>query len=611
MSLLIISRFLLAKLQLESLEGKKSPKAVRVALDELTPKGSEAYKAAYDSVMQRIKGQLPDQIELAKLTLGFLTYGERQFSTQELVEALGVEVGEPEFDSDNCPDIDDVLSSCLGLVTIDEDTSVIRLVHYTTQEYLRRGNLYRCFPDVHDSVKAICLTCISFDRYGDPDLMDPSEDSTFYTYAARWWMWNFDNETPSVQPLVLNFLKRRLNVTRSMFWDRDCHYPMARYQAYLRNEFDFDAFQYTIRHGLEDARQTLLQQGAYDLSRWDRWGLTPLQSSASWGGYGGPTAFEQYLEYGADINARIEKARGRSDEYLGFTVLHFLVRNPTPGFLKLGLDRGAARNLEDVNGDGRTPLRHAISYAMTVNIKVLLDAGASTKTRPWPIVYSSRYTWYRPEGEPRTILAYAASKYASSRNEPKEIRIEILKILLATGVDINEREDRTDQTALFKAVHLAGAESVPSEQRNSFEFRRMIWEGGDDSGFVKPGEYMTILRFLLENGADPSIPDADRRTPLACACEYTKDNLELVQTLVEAGAEIDYLDRWKKTAYRVALEKDKVKLAQYLLEHGADPDFGLQPRPDSAMGSSVQSMPEKACDDEKLLLAAGETTKEG
>ncbi len=54
---------------------------------------------------------------------------------RELQYAIAVEIGESELDEENLPDIEDIISVCAGLVTIDEQSGVIRLVHYTTQEY--------------------------------------------------------------------------------------------------------------------------------------------------------------------------------------------------------------------------------------------------------------------------------------------------------------------------------------------------------------------------------------------------------------------------------------------------------------------------------------------
>jgi len=70
-------------------------------------------------------------------------------TTLELRHALAVEVGEPKLDEDNLTSTDLVVSVCAGLVTIDEKSDIIRLVHYTTQEYFERVKGY-WIPDASD-----------------------------------------------------------------------------------------------------------------------------------------------------------------------------------------------------------------------------------------------------------------------------------------------------------------------------------------------------------------------------------------------------------------------------------------------------------------------------
>jgi hypothetical protein len=68
------------------------------------------------------------------------------------------EVGESELDKDNLSEIQDMVSVCAGLVTIDEESHVIRLVHYTTQEYFERTQSY-WFPNARTT---ICISYLSF-----------------------------------------------------------------------------------------------------------------------------------------------------------------------------------------------------------------------------------------------------------------------------------------------------------------------------------------------------------------------------------------------------------------------------------------------------------------
>jgi len=78
---------------------------------------------------------------LARRVLSWMTYVQRLLTTGELCHAVGVEAGDKELDDDNIPDVEDVASVCAGLVTLDEESKIIRLVHYTTQEYFERLRL--------------------------------------------------------------------------------------------------------------------------------------------------------------------------------------------------------------------------------------------------------------------------------------------------------------------------------------------------------------------------------------------------------------------------------------------------------------------------------------
>ncbi|KFY02660.1 hypothetical protein O988_02000, partial [Pseudogymnoascus sp. VKM F-3808] len=64
--------FLLAQLHFNSLKDKKSPKAIRTALKDLST-GNDAYDDAYNDAMKRIEGQLDGDKKLAKQVLSWIT----------------------------------------------------------------------------------------------------------------------------------------------------------------------------------------------------------------------------------------------------------------------------------------------------------------------------------------------------------------------------------------------------------------------------------------------------------------------------------------------------------------------------------------------------------
>ncbi|KAK6199849.1 hypothetical protein LQW54_009831 [Pestalotiopsis sp. IQ-011] len=142
--------------------------------------------------MQRIHGQLLDQKELAMNVLMWIVYAKRPLQTSELQHALSVEPGEPEFFEDNLPDLDDIVSACCGLVTVDEESHIIRLIHYTTQEFFdRRG--YEIFPNAQAQIANVYLTYLSFDVFSSGHCNNREEfeqrlaNYSLFDYASGNW----------------------------------------------------------------------------------------------------------------------------------------------------------------------------------------------------------------------------------------------------------------------------------------------------------------------------------------------------------------------------------------------------------------------------------------
>lgn len=167
--------------------------------------------------MQRIEGQVVDQADLAKQTLAFLSCARTRLRARDLQEALGVEVGETQLDPENFSDLEDIVAACLGLVTVELDSGIIRLVHYTTQEYLARTQ-QRWFPRAHDMIIDICATYLAFDEFSRSSEYYVDRFGTFtleteglYGYAARYWS-HHAKLAPAGHEQVSRFLNMPLNV---------------------------------------------------------------------------------------------------------------------------------------------------------------------------------------------------------------------------------------------------------------------------------------------------------------------------------------------------------------------------------------------------------------
>jgi len=90
---------------------------------------------AYSTTLSRIREQKGNKLKLGMGALMRISRAQRPLIAQELCHALGVEAGTTDLNPHNVPSIRTLLSCTLGLVTVDEQTSAVRLVHFTLQEY--------------------------------------------------------------------------------------------------------------------------------------------------------------------------------------------------------------------------------------------------------------------------------------------------------------------------------------------------------------------------------------------------------------------------------------------------------------------------------------------
>ncbi|PKY01730.1 hypothetical protein P168DRAFT_321304 [Aspergillus campestris IBT 28561] len=278
--------FLLARLHLDSLVCMRAPKAIRNALKKL-PQGSNAYDSAYDRAMERIKGQVPSARELAEQTIAWITCAKRQLAIPELLHALAVEVSQPDFDEENLSQVADILSVCAGLVTVDEESGTIRLVHYTTQEYFARTRK-DWFPDAETAITRACVSYLSFQTFGSgvcrnhSELLDRLDMYEFYEYSACHWG-HHAHEALKPCPEVIPFLTCNSKVNASL-------------QMLQREEF---------RHS-----QALWRVSSSGLHLAVMFGLEKAVQATN----GHLTVVEQLLNAGADPNAK--DSSGSSPAYM-------------------------------------------------------------------------------------------------------------------------------------------------------------------------------------------------------------------------------------------------------------------------------------------------------
>ncbi|KAH7464150.1 hypothetical protein FOMA001_g17939 [Fusarium oxysporum f. sp. matthiolae] len=408
--------FLLAQLHLESLIGKTSVKAIRIALAKL-PRGSNAYDHAYETAMERIERQVLDHRSLAKQILSWITCAKRPLTTVELRHALAVEVGTSKLDEDALPEIEDIVLVCVGLVTIDEQSGIIRLVHYTTQQYFDR-NREKWFANAEADIATTCVTYMSFDVFEsgfchtNEDLEERMRLNPLYHYCAHYWG-DHAREAPALGQEAIDFLEFDTKVESS---------SQALMAVKVEQEYSQDVpRQMTGLHlvayfGIKDAAQILATRNIADLT--DSYGRTALWYAAA---RGHETVVKLLLDTGkVDVNTR--------DTLHGQTPLWRAAAGGYEGIVKLLLNIGEV-DVDAKDPIGRTPLSWAAKRGYKDIVKLLLDTGnVDVNARD-------------------TVFGWTPLSRAIERGDEG-----IVKLLLGTGnVDLDAK-DRNGQTPLSRAA---------------------------------------------------------------------------------------------------------------------------------------------------------------
>ncbi|KAH8702902.1 ankyrin repeat domain-containing protein [Phaeosphaeriaceae sp. PMI808] len=297
--------FLLARLHTDSLLDKRTPKDVKSTLAKLS-KGS--LEDAYEEAIQRIEGQLSGDYERAKKVLSWITYAQRPLTTAEICCALAVEPEKEELDSENIPDVEDLVSVCAGLVVVDHESTIIRLVHYTTQEYFERIR-EQWNPSAQLGIASTCLTYLSFRAFSrgscstDKEFEDMVRRSEFLDYAAKYWGQHTLTVQDKVYELACSFLLRSGSISCVA---QIIAVPDSKYRNYSQNyPSNTTGLHLTARFGLPRVSQELLARVGEEIvivvNAKDSRDQTPLFLAAE---HGHHETVKLFLDKGADINAQ-------------------------------------------------------------------------------------------------------------------------------------------------------------------------------------------------------------------------------------------------------------------------------------------------------------------
>ena len=152
-------RFPPVSLNIEAILGEVTIGLRRKELEEMAR--GNGLSDAYTATLTRMKGQKGTKSVIGLKVLKWVLYLEWPLRAEELCHALAVEMGSRDLDSKKVPALRTLLSSCLGLVTIEASSSTVRLVHFTLQENLLSDPTL--IPSPHSTIAEVCLTYLNFE----------------------------------------------------------------------------------------------------------------------------------------------------------------------------------------------------------------------------------------------------------------------------------------------------------------------------------------------------------------------------------------------------------------------------------------------------------------
>jgi ankyrin repeat protein len=346
--------------------------------------------------MERIEGQVADQEELAKQVLSWITCAKTPLTTAELQHALGVEVGEPELDEDNLPQVEDMVSVCAGLVTVDEESGIIRLVHYTTQEYFVR-TWKQWFPDAATSITDICVTYLSFSAFANGSCLEDVEfearlrSNQLYDYAARNWGHHAREAARAVpSQVVIDFLNSESKVEaqiQALMAAGRPEYFLGYSQEFPRQTAGLHLAAY---FGIQEVVEHFMSTSNDGLDLRDSKDRTPLSYAAGNGHDAIVTLlmatgqvdvvlpFWYAAENGHEAVVALLLATGKVDvnlkDWLGWSPLSHAAQSGHEAVVMLLLATEQV-NVNSKDFSGQTPLSCAAEYGHEAVVKLLLATG--------------------------------------------------------------------------------------------------------------------------------------------------------------------------------------------------------------------------------------------
>jgi uncharacterized protein len=387
------------------------------------------------------------------------------------------------------------------------------------------------------------------------------------------------------------------------------------------------ALHWAVRWDNLQAVELLIQSGA-NVKAANRFGVTPMSLACV---NGSAAIIRRLLKAGVDPNAPLSE--------LGETALMVAAQTGNVDAVAALLEHGADVNAREISRGG-TAIMWAAAEAHPAVVKALIDHGADVNSRSG--VAAEGAAKDGPAQDQQSSGATTALVLAARQDDRESARVlldagadinltmsdgtsalvvaiinghyELAKLLLDRGANVN-LADSKGRTALYAAIEMRnmGVTDMPAPRGDNFDVLQLIREivargadinvrlkarlpyrgGINPSWLPEPGATpfyraaaandVTVMRLLLERGADPLLSANDKTTPLMVAAgvgwlpgiSYTwseKEMLEAIEICLKAGHDLHATNAAGLTALHGAAFRGANAAVRFLVDRGAQLD---------------------------------------
>jgi ankyrin repeat protein len=452
------------------------------------------------------------QRDLAYQVLEWLTRAKRALTFRELQHALAVEPDSTEhcLDKENLPEEDELVCACAGLVAVDKASGIIRLIHYTAQDFFEKTQL-QVFPGDEKGITMICLKYLSFEGLSGPCNSDEEYETRlrsnpFYSYAARNWGHHARNsDMNQISDIALKLLEKSTTVeamSQALFTGSQETLFETRYPGHSQLfPWQMHGLHLAAYFGLEElVQRSVVSQ---DPNLCDGRGMSVL----SWAASRGHLGVVRFLVEHSTVNIAIDKA-----DHYGFTPLLLAARNGHKTKVEYLLEKGASTDAADRHD--RTPPSWAAGEGHSQVVVALLA---------WHLGVDVDAV----DEKGRSSLLLAAQRGFGT----------VVKLLIDAGAAPG-KADNLGRTPLSWGVKCPDIVELLLQAKVDMNTGDVYQHS--PLSYAAAGVYETTVKLLLEHGADVDTRDVNGWTPLLWAT--TKGTEKIVSLLHEHGCRGDIAD---------------------------------------------------------------------